>query len=64
MRYGSSKLVDVVKHEHAMDSFPFRYGIHYEKTTALDLFNCKNYEWQEFEVKFKVDANFVGNVEI
>ncbi len=63
MKYGSSKLlVDVVKHEHAnMDSFPFRYGIHYEKTTALDLFNCKNYEWQEFEVKFKVDANFVGN---
>tara|TARA_B110000503_G_scaffold119813_1_gene181938 strand:- start:66 stop:1013 length:948 start_codon:yes stop_codon:yes gene_type:complete len=62
MKYGSPKLlVDVVKHEHAnMDSFPFRYGIHFERTTRLDLFNCKNYEWQEFEVKFKVEANFVG----
>ena len=62
MKYGSPKLlVDVVKHEHAnMDSFPFRYGIHFERTTILDLFNCKNYEWQEFEVKFKVEANFVG----
>lgn len=41
MAFEKSKfIVDVVKHEHAnMDSLPFRYGIHFEKTVQLDLFN-------------------------
>ena len=53
--------VDIVKHEHAnMESFPFRYGMHFEKTTQLDLFNCRNYSWQIYEKKFEVEANFVS----
>ena len=48
-------LVDIVKHEHAnMDSFPFRYGIHYERNTKLQLFNCENHEWQQLNVVLKV----------
>lgn len=63
MAFEKSKfIVDVVKHEHAnMDSLPFRYGIHFEKTVQLDLFNCKNFVWQNKDIKFEVEANFVGN---
>ena len=63
MAFEKSRFVaDVVKHEHAnMDSFPFRYGIHFEKTVQLDLFNCKNFVWQEKDIKFEVEANFIGN---
>ena len=43
-----------------MESFPFRYGMHFEKTTQLDLFNCRNYSWQIYEKKFEVEANFVS----
>ena len=62
MKYGNPEIiVDIVRHEHAnMDSFPFRYGIHYERSTQIQLFNCENYEWQEFNVTFKVNANFYG----
>ena len=62
MLFGNDKLlVDVVKHEHAnMDSFPFRFGMHFNRTTQLELFNCHSYEWQNFDVKFKVEANFFG----
>ena len=62
MEYGDPEIIaDIVKHEHAnMDSFPFRYGIHFEKSTPIQLFNCENYEWQEFKVTFKVNANFKG----
>ena len=54
-------LVDIVRNEHAnMDSFPFRYGIHYEINHKLQLFNCENHEWQESKVILKVNANFRG----
>ena len=54
-------LVDIVRNEHAnMDSFPFRYGIHYERNHKLQLFNCENHEWQESKVILKVNANFRG----
>ena len=48
MVFGSTNLtVDVVAHHHAnLDSFPFRYGIHYPKTTALNLYDCEDYEWE------------------
>lgn len=63
MAFEKSRFVaDVVKHEHAnMDSFPFRYGIHFQKTVQLDLFNCRNFKWQEKDKRFEVEANFVGN---
>lgn len=62
MSFGSqSMLVDVVAHHHAnLDSFPFRYGLHFPKTTALKIFNCKNYEWEIHNKKFKVVGSFVG----
>ena len=62
MKYGDPEMtVDILRHEHAnMDSFPFRYGIHFERNTKLKLFNCENYEWQEFNVILKVNANFNG----
>ena len=62
MEYGNPEIiVDGVTHEHAnMDSFPFRYGIYFERSTPIQLFNCENYEWQEFKVTFKVNANFKG----
>lgn len=63
MIFGSTNLtVDVVAHHHAnLDSFPFRYGIHYPKTTALNLYDCENYEWEIHNKKFKVSAKFDGN---
>lgn len=63
MKFGAQVLiVDVVQNHHAnLDSFPFRYGIHFLKTTALKLFDCSNYEWEIYEKKFKVTASFIGN---
>lgn len=63
MIFGSINLtVDVVAHHHAnLDSFPFRYGIHFTRTTALKLFDCENYEWEIHNKKFKVSAKFIGN---
>ena len=63
MIFGSQNLtVDVVAHHHAnLDSFPFRYGIHFPKTTALKLYDCKDYEWEIHNKKFKVLAKFDGN---
>ncbi|XDZ71159.1 DUF5710 domain-containing protein [Alphaproteobacteria bacterium LSUCC0744] len=63
MKFGAQILiVDVVQNQHAnLDSFPFRYGIHFSKTTALKLFDCSNYEWEIYERKFKVTASFIGN---
>ena len=60
--FGSQSLnVDVVYHHHAnLDSFPFRYGIHYKETTSLKLFNCKDYKWQKNGEKFEVEASFIG----
>ena len=53
-------LADVVAHEHAnLDSFPFRYGFTYPRTTQIELFNCRNHKWQIEDIKFEVDADFV-----
>jgi len=51
----------VVDHHANQDSFPFRFGIHFPKTTAIKLFDCSDYQWEIFEKKFKVKASFVGN---
>jgi hypothetical protein len=62
MKFGSQTLiVDVVVNHHAnLDSFPFRYGIYFSKTTALEIFNCTNYQWEIIDRKFKVSASFSG----
>ena len=63
--FGAQSLyADVVQHHHAnLDSFPFRYGIHFSKTTSLKIFNCRNYKWQVNGEKFEVLADFVGKNE-
>jgi hypothetical protein len=54
-------MVDVVYHHHAnSDSFPFRYGIHFNRTTSIEIFNCKYYKWQKNGEKFEVQADFIG----
>ena len=62
MSFGSQSIeVDVVAHHHAnLDSFPFRYGLHFNKTTSIKLFNCKNYKWQKNGEIFEVEASFQG----
>ena len=63
--FGSQSLnVDVVYHHHAnLDSFPFRYGIHYKETTSLKLFNCKDYKWQKNSEKFEVERVLLAKKE-
>ena len=63
--FGAQSLyVDVVKHHHAnLDSFPFRYGICFDKTTSLKIFNCRHYKWQSNGKRFEVLADFVGKNE-
>ena len=44
-----------------LDSFPLRYGIHYQYNTNIELYNCENWEIdQKFPNRFHVDANFIG----
>ena len=60
MKNVSTILADVVAHEHAnLDSFPFRYGFTYPRTTQIELFNCRNHKWQIEDIRFEVDADFV-----
>ena len=44
-----------------LDSFPLRYGIHFQNNTRIELYNCKNWEKdQKFLDRHHVDANFIG----
>ena len=44
-----------------LDSFPLRYGIHYQYSKTLDLYDCSNWlKDEKFSDRHHVDAKFIG----